>query len=91
MCEWARRAVGLGFAAVKLEATFSGPYRHRGIDAPDEAIAEVAAAVRAQVGPEVAIMVDVQYAFDTVDRALRDRRAAGRARHLLFGGPIVAG
>lgn len=70
MCDWARRAVALGFAAVKLEATFSGPYRHRGIVAPDEAIAEVVAAVRDQVGPAVAIMVDVQYAFDTVDRAL---------------------
>lgn len=82
MCEWARRAVGLGFAAVKLEATFSGPYRHRGIDAPDEAIAEVAAAVRAQVGPEVAIMVDVQYAFDTVDRALAT--AERLAEHDIF-------
>jgi L-alanine-DL-glutamate epimerase-like enolase superfamily enzyme len=70
MRDWARRAVALGFRAVKLEATFSGPYRHRGLDAPDERIEEVVAAVRREVGPEVQIMVDVQYAFDSVGRAL---------------------
>jgi L-alanine-DL-glutamate epimerase-like enolase superfamily enzyme len=70
MRDWATRAVALGFRAVKLEATFSGPYRHRGLDAPDEAIDEVVAAVRREVGPEVEIMVDVQYAFDSVARAL---------------------
>jgi L-alanine-DL-glutamate epimerase-like enolase superfamily enzyme len=71
---WARRAVAAGFTAVKLEATFSGPYRHLGIDAPDEAVAEVVAAVRREVGPEVVIMVDVQYAFDTMQRALETAR-----------------
>ncbi len=67
---WASRAVRLGFRAVKLEATFSGPYRHRGLDEPDERIAEVVTAVRREVGPSVEIMVDVQYAFDSVARAL---------------------
>jgi L-alanine-DL-glutamate epimerase-like enolase superfamily enzyme len=67
---WAARAVALGFRAVKLEATFSGPYRHRGLDQPDERIAEVVGAVRGEVGPDVEIMVDVQYAFDSVPRAL---------------------
>jgi L-alanine-DL-glutamate epimerase-like enolase superfamily enzyme len=70
MRSWAGRAVGLGFRAVKLEATFSGPYRHRGLDEPDERIAEVVATVRREVGPDVEIMVDVQYAFDSVERAL---------------------
>jgi L-alanine-DL-glutamate epimerase-like enolase superfamily enzyme len=71
MREWAQRAVELGFTAVKLEATFDGPYRHVGLEAPDESIAEVAAAVRETVGAGIEIMVDVQYAFDSVERALR--------------------
>jgi L-alanine-DL-glutamate epimerase-like enolase superfamily enzyme len=70
MQSWASRAVALGFSAVKLETTFSGPYRHRGLDEPDERIAEVVSAVRAEIGPRVEIMVDVQYAFDSVERAL---------------------
>jgi L-alanine-DL-glutamate epimerase-like enolase superfamily enzyme len=80
--EWATRAIMLGFHAVKLEATFSGPYRHRGLDEPDERIAEVVAAVRGAVGPAVAIMVDVQYAFDSVSRALNTAEAL--AEHDVF-------
>ena len=61
----------MGFRACKLEATFSGPYVHKGLVGPDERITEVVAAVRAAVGPDMTIMVDVQYAFDSVERALR--------------------
>jgi L-alanine-DL-glutamate epimerase-like enolase superfamily enzyme len=71
LVQWASRAAALGFRAVKLEATFSGPYRHLGLAEPDERIAEIVAAVRAEVGDAVEIMVDVQYAFDSVERALR--------------------
>lgn len=67
--DWAMRAVAAGFRAVKLEATFSGPYRHLGLSEPDERVAAIAARVRGAVGPDVAIMVDVQYAFDSVARA----------------------
>jgi L-alanine-DL-glutamate epimerase-like enolase superfamily enzyme len=67
---WAGRARAMGFKACKLEATFSGPYVHKGLFGPDERIAEVVAAVRAAVGPQMTIMVDVQYAFDSVERAL---------------------
>ena len=52
-----------GFRAAKLEATFAGPYRHRGLTAPFERVTEVVAAVRAAVGPDFVLMVDVQYAF----------------------------
>ncbi len=69
MVDWGVRARDLGFRAVKCEATFSGPYVHKGLRGPDENVVEVAAAVREAVGPELALMVDVQYAFDTVDRA----------------------
>ena len=71
MAAWAARARELGFSAVKMEATFAGPYKHKGLDGPDEWVVEVLRAVRAAVGAEMAIMVDVQYAFDTVERALR--------------------
>jgi L-alanine-DL-glutamate epimerase-like enolase superfamily enzyme len=70
MRSWASQAVAVGFQAVKLETTFSGPYRHLGLDEPDIRIAEVVGAVREEVGSGVEIMVDVQYAFDSVSRAL---------------------
>jgi L-alanine-DL-glutamate epimerase-like enolase superfamily enzyme len=68
---WAQRAVNAGFCAVKLEATFDGPYRHRGLKAEDAAVTEIVAAVRSTVGPSVRILVDVQYALDSVERAVR--------------------
>jgi L-alanine-DL-glutamate epimerase-like enolase superfamily enzyme len=71
MVGWATRARDMGFRACKLEATFSGPYVHKGLVGPDERITEVVADVRAAVGSEMTIMVDVQYAFDSVERALR--------------------
>ena len=71
MVGWATRARAMGFRACKLEATFSGPYVHKGLAGPDERITEVVTAVRDAVGPEMTIMVDVQYAFDSVERALK--------------------
>jgi L-alanine-DL-glutamate epimerase-like enolase superfamily enzyme len=68
---WASRARDLGFTAAKLEATFSGPYAHKGLSGPDEWVARVAREVRQAAGPEMTLMVDAQYAFDTVERALR--------------------
>jgi L-alanine-DL-glutamate epimerase-like enolase superfamily enzyme len=70
MVGWAARAREMGFEACKLEATFSGPYVHKGLVGRDERIAEVVTAVRGAVGSEMTIMVDVQYAFDSVERAL---------------------
>ncbi len=71
MVVWATHARSMGFRACKLEATFSGPYVHKSLAGPDERITEVIAAVREAVGPDMTIMVDVQYAFDSVERALR--------------------
>jgi L-alanine-DL-glutamate epimerase-like enolase superfamily enzyme len=70
MASWATRARALGFTAAKLEATFDGPYAHKGLSGPDEWIVEVVRAVRDAAGPEMTLMVDVQYAFDSVERAL---------------------
>lgn len=71
MVAWGHRAKALGFRAVKCEATFSGPYAHMGLNEPDGRVVEVVAAVRDAVGADLDIMVDVQYAFDSVERALR--------------------
>ena len=71
MVRWGLRAKELGFRAAKCEATFSGPYVHKGLHGDDAKVIEVVTAVREAVGSEMALMVDVQYAFDSVDRALR--------------------
>jgi len=71
MVAWGVRAKELGFRAAKCEATFSGPYVHKELHGDDAKVVEVVTAVREAVGPDVALMVDVQYAFDSVDRALR--------------------
>ena len=70
LVEQAVWAHGLGFRAAKLELLLSGPYAHEGLDEPDARMLEVIAAVRAAVGPQFAIMVDVGYAWSSVERAL---------------------
>ncbi len=75
MVAWASTAREIGFTAAKLEATFSGPYAHKGLQGPDEWVEEVVGAVREAAGPEMTLMVDVQYAFDSVERALRTAEA----------------
>jgi L-alanine-DL-glutamate epimerase-like enolase superfamily enzyme len=75
MVAWAQKAREIGFTAAKLEATFSGPYAHKGLQGPDEWIEEVVSAVREAAGPDMTLMVDVQYAFDSVQRALRTAEA----------------
>jgi len=71
LVEWAVRARSLGFRAAKLELTFDGPYAHVGLHEPTT---EVLAAVRAAVGPEMVLMVDVQYMWDDAERAARTIR-----------------
>lgn len=63
LVSWAREAKRRGFAAVKAEVTLSGPYAHKGLDEPFERFTEVVAAVRNEIGPDIVLMVDVQYAF----------------------------
>ena len=74
MVYWASSAKKRGFRAAKLEATFAGPYRHMGLDAPFERVTEVIAAVRQAVGADFTLMVDVQYAFPDADTCLRTLR-----------------
>jgi len=65
---WAKQ---LGFRAAKLEILVAGPYAHAGLDQPDDQMVEIVAGVRKAVGPDFTIMVDVAYAWDSVERALR--------------------
>jgi len=74
MVAWALDAQSRGFGAMKLECTFSGPYAHMGLREPYDRAAEVIGAVREAVGPEMALMVDVQYAFPDADTALHTIR-----------------
>lgn len=71
MIEWARRAVANGFRAVKAEVTLAGPYAHNGLREPWDRSTEVLAGVRNAIGNNVALLVDVQYAFPDADTALR--------------------
>jgi L-alanine-DL-glutamate epimerase-like enolase superfamily enzyme len=70
MVDWARKAVGHGFKAVKAEVTLQGPYAHKGLREPFDRGTEVVAAVRSAIGPDVALLVDVQYCFPDADTAL---------------------
>ena len=63
-------AQGLGFTAAKLEILITGPYAHSGLDIPDASMIETIAGVRRAVGPDFTIMVDVAYAWRSVDHAL---------------------
>src|SRR5690606_20296727 len=69
LVEWALRAKEMGFRAVKTEVTMNGPYAHSGLREPYERHTEVVAAVRRAIGPDIALLVDVQYMFDDVDVA----------------------
>jgi L-alanine-DL-glutamate epimerase-like enolase superfamily enzyme len=64
---WAK---DLGFRAAKLELLITGPYASTGLDESDERMVEVISAVREAAGRDFTIMVDVAYAWDSVDRAL---------------------
>lgn len=74
LAAWAARARELGFTAGKMEVTLSGPYRHSGLDEPDERMTEVVAACRKAVGPDFVMMVDVQYTWSDPEKALRTLR-----------------
>lgn len=71
LVDWAQRAVQAGFRAVKAEVTLAGPYAHTGLREPWDRSTEVVEAVRRAIGPDVALMIDVQYAFPDADTALR--------------------
>lgn len=70
MVDWARRAVSAGFRAIKAEVTLEGPFAHNGLREPWERSTQVLSAVRSTIGPDIDLLVDVQYAFPDADTAL---------------------
>jgi L-alanine-DL-glutamate epimerase-like enolase superfamily enzyme len=71
LCEWAERSKNLGFKAVKAEVTMNGPYAHDGMAEPDDKHTRVVEAVRKTLGPDIALMIDVQYLWPDAETALR--------------------
>src|SRR5881409_592935 len=71
---WAERAKEIGFKAGKMEVTLSGPYNHSGLREPDERMTTVVSACRKAVGPDLVMMVDVQYTWSDPEVALRNLR-----------------
>ncbi len=69
LCRSAEEAKRLGFKAVKAECTMNGPYAHNGMHEDYARHTQVVAAVREAIGPDVVLMVDVQYLW-------RDARTA---------------
>lgn len=67
---WAREARRRGLRAVKIEVTPTGPYAHKRLRASYERMREPIGAVRDALGPDVDLMVDVQYAFPDADTCL---------------------
>ena len=74
LVDWAGRAKQLGFRAVKAEVTMNGPYAHAGLNESYDRHTEVVAAVRKTLGPDIALMVDVQYMWADAETALRTVR-----------------
>ena len=61
LCVSAEGAKALGFRAMKTEVTMAGPYAHNGMSENYDRHTDVVAAIRKAVGPDITLMVDVQY------------------------------
>jgi L-alanine-DL-glutamate epimerase-like enolase superfamily enzyme len=74
LCAWAEQAKQLGFRAVKAEVTMNGPYAHDGMHEDYDKHTLVVEAVRKALGPDIALMIDVQYMWPDAATALRTVR-----------------
>lgn len=70
LCLSAERAKALGFKAMKTEVTMNGPYAHGGMRESYDRHTEVLAAVRKTIGPDITLMVDVQYLWEDAETCL---------------------
>lgn len=70
LCASAVNAINLGFRAIKTEVTMTGPYAHNGMRESYDRHTDVLASVRKAVGPNVTLMVDVQYLWDDAETCL---------------------
>lgn len=70
LIEQALAAQGRGFRAAKASLTFAGPYAHKGMRCSWAQATEMLGALRAAVGVDFDLMVDLQYSFSDVDDCL---------------------
>jgi len=70
LCMSAERAKALGFKAMKTEITMNGPYAHSGMRESYDRHTEVLGAVRKTIGPDITLMVDVQYLWEDAETCL---------------------
>ena len=82
-CASAEARKGLGFKAMKTEITMNGPYAHGGMRESYDRHTEVLAAVRKTIGPDITLMVDVQYLWEDAATCLSVVQGLGRVRLLL--------
>lgn len=68
---WIKRARDYGYTAAKIECTLGGPYNHTGLRGSDEDMSDIIRSCRKAVGPDMRIMVDVQYLWYDARSALR--------------------
>ncbi|MFB2117723.1 mandelate racemase/muconate lactonizing enzyme family protein [Parapedobacter sp. 2B3] len=68
---WIKRAKDYGYTAAKIECTLAGPYNHTGLQGSDEDMTDIIRSCRRAVGPDMRIMVDVQYLWYDARSALR--------------------
>jgi len=71
---WVKRARDNGYTAAKIECTLGGPYNHTGLRGSDEEMTDIIRSCRRAAGPEMRIMVDVQYLWYDAPTALRTIR-----------------
>jgi L-alanine-DL-glutamate epimerase-like enolase superfamily enzyme len=74
LVESAKKAKDLGFKAMKSEVTMAGPYAHGGMSEPHRLHTRVVEAVREAIGPDIALMVDVQYLWNDAATCLETVR-----------------
>lgn len=70
LIQWAELSKSMGFKAAKVEITPFGPYTHKGMKASAADMTALLRRVRAAVGDDFTLMLDVQYAFPDADTCL---------------------
>lgn len=70
LIEKVKEAKRLGFKAAKLEVVLMGPYSHNGVQGTYQDVVDTVAACRKAVGPEMLLILDVCYSWDSSREAL---------------------
>ena len=85
----ARWAAAAGYRAVKLEILIQGPFAQYGLQQSNDAIVELVAAGRAEVGPEVDLMVDVGYCWEDWQEAAQVMRRLEKYNLFFLETPLM--